>query len=125
MWIRSTINAIMQICKCCGKRSPVRSRQNRKLTSGKRHHRDSCELYRLVNEKKNEKKLDIWIRGHGESGESGENKMENEYKTTWNNHSIRYDTKSDRWYLRLSALDVKEQQSGNMKQNRIKFNLYY
>ena len=38
--------------------------------------------------------LDWWIRGEG--------------KDTTNEHKIRYDKKSHRWYLKLSALDVKE-----------------
>ena len=40
--------------------------------------------------------LDRWIRGRKHNG------------NTRNKHDVRYDEVSHRWYLRLSALDVKE-----------------
>ena len=85
LWIREAVNAGFIICS--------------KSRSGGNSEQTQSEFTNPDKDYTKDTFFDRWVRGKKEVG----NKM-----GPWNEHGIRYDETSDRWYLKLSALDVKE-----------------
>ena len=78
------------------------SQKDRKQTKDK-NNEENTEDKRITEE--NEEGND---ERENDSSKKEKNKDQEGVKITWNEHKIRYDNTSDRWYLQLSALDVKE-----------------